>query len=39
MKNEMLDPRQAAERIVGRVEWLNEVSGLCKCPGEMMHLS
>lgn len=35
----MNDPRQVAERILGRVEWQNEVSGFCKCPGEAMHTS
>src|SRR5262250_628335 len=35
----MLDPRQVAERIVGRVDWQTEVSGFCTCPGESMHTS
>src|SRR5579883_2723892 len=35
----MMDPRHVAERIVGRVEWRNEVSGFCRCPGEGMHTS
>src|SRR5215475_10939564 len=35
----MLDPRTVAERIVGRVDWQNEVSGFCRCPGESMHTS
>ena len=35
----MIDPRQVAERIFGRVDWQNEVSGFCKCPGEGMHTS
>src|SRR5262249_45863269 len=33
------DPRQMAERIVGRVDWQNEVSGFCTCPGEALHTS
>jgi hypothetical protein len=35
----MVDPKQVAERIVGRVDWQSEVSGFCKCPGEGMHTS
>ena len=35
----MIDPRQVAEGIVGRVDWQNEVSGFCRCPGERMHTS
>jgi len=35
----MNDPRQVAERIVGGVDWHNEVSGFCKCPGEALHTS
>jgi hypothetical protein len=35
----MVDPRQIAERIVGRVDWENEVSGFCTCPGEALHTS
>ncbi len=33
----MIDPRQVAERIVGRVDWQTELSGFCKCPGEALH--
>ncbi len=35
----MIDPRQVAERIVGHVDWQTEVSGFCRCPGEVMHTS
>lgn len=35
----MIDPRQIAEHVVGRVDWQTEVSGFCKCPGEAMHTS
>jgi hypothetical protein len=35
----MMDPRQAAEAIVGKVEWETTVSGFCKCPGESLHTS
>jgi hypothetical protein len=35
----MIDPRQAAERIVGSIEWQTDVSGFCKCPGEALHTS
>src|SRR6185369_5407175 len=35
----MADPRQIASRLLGAVDWQNEVSGFCKCPGEAMHTS
>jgi hypothetical protein len=35
----MIEPRHVAERILGRVDWQNEVSGFCRCPGEAMHTS
>jgi hypothetical protein len=28
---------QIAERILGAIEWTNEVAGFCKCPGEHLH--
>jgi hypothetical protein len=34
-----LDPRLAAARLHGPIEWQNEVSGFCRCPGEAMHTS
>ena len=34
-----MDPRQVAETVVGRVDWQNEVSGFCRCPGEGLHTS
>jgi hypothetical protein len=33
----MNDPRAMAERLLGRIDWENEVSGFCHCPGEAMH--
>ena len=33
----MNDPRQIAVGIVGTVDWQNEVSGFCRCPGESLH--
>ncbi len=33
----MNDPRHIAANIVGAVDWQNEVSGFCRCPGETMH--
>lgn len=33
----MTDPRQAAMRLLGEIDWLTEVSGLCHCPGESLH--
>ncbi len=35
----MLDPRTVAARLLGAIEWQNEVSGFCRCPGEAMHTS
>ena len=35
----MLDPRQIAFQIVGAIDWQNEVSGFCRCPGESLHTS
>lgn len=35
----MIDPRQIAEGIVGRIDWQTEVSGFCRCPGMAMHTS
>jgi hypothetical protein len=28
-----------AEAIVGRVDWQDEVSGFCRCPGAALHTS
>ena len=33
----MNDPRQIAASIVGAVDWQTEVSGFCRCPGEVLH--
>lgn len=33
----MIDPRQAAERMLGAIDWQSEVSGFCRCPGEQLH--
>ena len=33
----MTDPRQIAVGIVGAVDWQTEVSGFCRCPGELLH--
>ncbi len=33
----MLDPRQIASQEFGAIEWVTEVSGFCKCPGEALH--
>ncbi len=35
----MTDPRHIAASIVGAVDWQNEVSGFCRCPGEALHTS
>ena len=35
----MIDPRKVASRLLGAVDWQNEVSGFCRCPGEAMHTS
>jgi hypothetical protein len=35
----MIEPRHVAERILGKIDWQTEVSGLCKCPGEAFHTS
>ncbi len=33
----MLDPRKAAERLLGGIDWQTEVSGFCRCPGKAFH--
>jgi hypothetical protein len=33
----MSDPRTIASRILGAIDWQNEVSGFCQCPGESLH--
>ena len=33
----MSDPRQIAAALVGKIDWQNEVSGFCRCPGESLH--
>jgi hypothetical protein len=33
----MIDPRQVAAAFVGGVDWQNDVSGYCRCPGESLH--
>ena len=33
----MLDPRHAAVRLLGAIDWQTEVSGFCRCPGEAFH--
>src|SRR5262245_13946335 len=33
----MIEPRHVAERILGKIDWQTEVSGLCKCPGDAFH--
>ncbi len=35
----MSDPRMIAHRLVAPVDWQNEVSGFCRCPGEALHTS
>jgi hypothetical protein len=35
----MTDPRSIATRLLGAIDWQNEVSGYCRCPGEAMHTS
>lgn len=35
----MTDPRSIAARLLGSIEWLSEVSGHCRCPGEALHTS
>jgi hypothetical protein len=35
----MLDPRHAAARLLGAIDWQAEVSGFCRCPGEALHTS
>ena len=35
----MNDPRFMAAQMVGPIDWLTEVNGLCRCPGESMHTS
>ncbi len=32
-----MDARLAAERLLGRIDWQTEVSGICGCPGEALH--
>ena len=33
----MQDPRTIATRILGVIDWQNEASGFCRCPGEPLH--
>jgi hypothetical protein len=33
----MTDPRSIATRLLGAIDWQNEVSGFCSCPREAMH--
>jgi len=33
----MFDPRQIAAALLGKIDWQNEVSGYCRCPGESLH--
>ncbi|MEI8289110.1 MAG: hypothetical protein WCH99_06520 [Verrucomicrobiota bacterium] len=33
----MIDPRQIATALVGEIDWQNDVSGFCRCPGESLH--
>ncbi len=33
------DPREIAERLLGAVDWQNEISGFCRCPGAGLHTS
>ena len=35
----MLDPRHVASQLLGAIDWQNEVSGFCRCPGESFHTS
>ena len=33
----MIDPRQIAAALLGKIDWQSEVSGFCGCPGESLH--
>ena len=33
----MIDPRQTAAALLGEIDWQNDVSGFCRCPGEALH--
>ena len=33
----MIDPRQIAAALLDKIDWQNEVSGFCRCPGESLH--
>jgi len=33
----MSDARQAAEKILGPIDWQGDTHGLCRCPGEHLH--
>jgi len=33
----MNDPRHIAMSILGQIDWQTEVSGFCRCPGEVFH--
>ena len=33
----MIDPRQIAGALLGKIDWQSEVSGFCRCPGEALH--
>ena len=35
----MIDPRQVVAGLLGAIEWQNEVTGYCRCPGEALHTS
>src|SRR6516164_2581119 len=35
----LAEPHHVASRLLGPIDWQNEVSGFCKCPGEGMHTS
>src|ERR1051325_1732930 len=34
-----MDPRITAFCLLGPIAWQSEVSGFCRCPGEVMHTS
>src|SRR5262245_55406165 len=34
-----MEPKQIAEQLLGLIDWQNEVTGFCKCPGESLHTS
>jgi hypothetical protein len=33
----VIDPRQIVSQLLGAIDWQNEVSGFCRCPGEAFH--